>query len=107
MNVQLLCLCLCLTSISLTAAVPTIVSIWGDEVPVDRAGTTEKAAVKITAHLPRPEMATGAAIVICPGGGYGGLVTGGEGHGIAKWLITEGIAGIVLEYRLPKGRAEV
>jgi acetyl esterase/lipase len=43
-------------------------------------------------------------MVICPGGGYGGLVTGAEGHGIARWLNQHGIAGIVLEYELPKGR---
>jgi acetyl esterase/lipase len=49
-------------------------------------------------------VANGAALVICPGGGYGGLVTGAEGHGIAAWLNAQGIAGIVLEYRLPKGR---
>jgi acetyl esterase/lipase len=45
--------------------------------------------------------------VICPGGGYGGLVTKGEGHGIAAWLNAHGITGIVLEYRLPAGRAYV
>lgn len=44
-------------------------------------------------------------MVICPGGGYGGLVTGAEGHGIAAWLNTHGITGIVLEYRLPKGNS--
>jgi acetyl esterase/lipase len=59
----------------------------------------------ITVHpAPKPN---GAALVICPGGGYGGLVTGGEGHGIAAWLNGHGIAGIVLEYRLPKGRSRV
>jgi acetyl esterase/lipase len=42
--------------------------------------------------------------VICPGGGYGGLVTGPEGHGIAAWLNQHGITGVVLEYRLPAGR---
>ena len=45
--------------------------------------------------------------MICPGGGYGGLVTGAEGHGIAEWLNSHGIAGIVLEYRLPAGRSFV
>jgi acetyl esterase/lipase len=45
--------------------------------------------------------------VICPGGGYGGLVVESEGHSIARWLGTHGIAGIVLEYRLPHGRTEV
>jgi acetyl esterase/lipase len=59
----------------------------------------------VTVHL--PATGNGAAMVICPGGGYGGLVTGPEGHGIANWLNKHGIAGIVLEYELPKGRAMV
>lgn len=46
-------------------------------------------------------------MVICPGGGYGQLVMGGEGNGIAQWLNQFGITGVVLRYRLPKGRAQV
>jgi acetyl esterase/lipase len=46
-------------------------------------------------------------MVICPGGGYGGLVVGAEGHLIADWLASHGITGVVLEYRLPKGRKMV
>jgi acetyl esterase/lipase len=61
--------------------------------------------VFITVH--RAAKPNGAAIVICPGGGYGGLVTGGEGHGIAAWLNKHGITGVVLEYRLPAGRTYV
>jgi len=53
----------------------------------------------LTAFLPAPEKATGAAIVICPGGGYGGLAAH-EGAGYAEWLAENGIAGIVLKYRL-------
>ncbi len=49
----------------------------------------------------------GTAAIICPGGGYGGLVTGPEGSGIAHWLNQHGIAGIVLEYRLPHGRSRI
>ncbi len=45
--------------------------------------------------------------MICPGGGYGGLVTGAEGHGIAAWLNSHSITGVVLEYRLPAGRHQV
>ena len=56
-------------------------------------------------YLHRPEKPNGSAIVICPGGGYRGLVMGAEGHGIAKWLNEHGITGIVLQYRLPKGRS--
>ncbi len=44
-------------------------------------------------------MATGAAVVICPGGGYG-LLADHEGAGYAEWLAKRGIAGIVLKYRL-------
>jgi acetyl esterase/lipase len=55
----------------------------------------------------RKDKPPGAAVIICPGGGYGGLVTGPEGHGIAKWLNQHGITGVVLEYRLPKGRSSV
>lgn len=82
-------------------------SIWNGQAPVDRAGKTEPVEVKLIAHLPDADKATGVAVVICPGGGYGGLVTGGEGHRIAEWLVSRGIAGIVLKYRLPRGRAEV
>ena len=49
----------------------------------------------------------GAAIVICPGGGYGAVVAEPEGHGIARWLNKHGITGIVLEYELPRGRSFV
>ena len=56
-------------------------------------------------YLHRPEKPNGSAIVICPGGGYRGLVMGAEGHGIAKWLNGHGITGVVLQYRLPKGRS--
>mgnify|MGYP001037381669 CR=1 FL=1 len=50
-----------------------------------------------------PEKPNGTAIIICPGGGYGVLVQGPEGTGIAEWLAQQGIVGIVLEYRLPHG----
>ena len=45
------------------------------------------------------EKSTGAAMVICPGGGYGGLA-GHEGKGYADWLVTKGIDCFVLKYRL-------
>ena len=70
-------------------------------------GRTEVAASRITIHRPAPDKANGAAIVICPGGGYGGLVVQAEGHGIAGWLVRHGITGVVLEYRLPAGRRMV
>jgi acetyl esterase/lipase/integrase len=80
---------------------PERLKLWNGNAPVGE-GQFEKAEAWITVH--KPEKANGTAIVICPGGGYAGLVTGAEGHGIAEWLNRHGITGIVLEYRLPKGR---
>ena len=87
---------------SVSAAEPLRLSIWPDEAPLGE-GKSEKVKVPITVHLPEASKATGAAMVICPGGGYGGRVVEGEGHGIARWLNAHGIAGVVLEYRLPAG----
>jgi acetyl esterase/lipase len=83
---------------------PETLKLWNGNAPVGE-GKFEKAEASITVH--KPEKANGTAIVICPGGGYGGLVTGAEGHGIAEWLNRHGITGVVLEYRLPKGRSFV
>jgi acetyl esterase/lipase len=55
----------------------------------------------VTVYLPAKEKANGTGIVICPGGGYQHLAIDKEGHDIARWLNTIGIAGIVLKYRLP------
>jgi acetyl esterase/lipase len=98
---------ICGTSAAAGAAEPVRLSIWPENKAPVGDGTFETAEVPITVHLPAPEKATGAAMVICPGGGYGGLMEGPEGHGIAKWLNDHGIAGIVLKYRLPKGRYRV
>jgi acetyl esterase/lipase len=68
-------------------------------------GTFAAADAFITIH--RPAKPNGAAVVICPGGGYSGLVVGAEGHGIATWLNQHGVTGIVLEYRLPHGHPYV
>ena len=86
------------------AAKPERIELWNKRAPIGD-GTFQEVEVWITLH--RPEKPNGTAIVICPGGGYGGLVTGPEGHGIAKWLNRHGITGVVLEYRLPKGRSHV
>jgi acetyl esterase/lipase len=54
----------------------------------------------VTVYLPTGNV-TGTGIVICPGGGYQHLAIDKEGHDVARWLNTIGIAGIVLKYRLP------
>jgi acetyl esterase/lipase len=45
-----------------------------------------------------------AAVIICPGGGYGGLAYNKEGTEVAAWLNTLGITGVVLKYRVPKNQ---
>ncbi len=62
-------------------------------------GTQDKDIPTLTVYLPEKEKATGAAMVICPGGGYGALARH-EGEDYARWLNESGIAGFVLKYRL-------
>lgn len=64
------------------------------------SGKFEKSSATLTVF--RPEKSNGTAVVICPGGGYAQVV-GGEGAPIARWLNQNGITGLVLKYRLPKG----
>jgi len=85
-------------------AEPEKLKLWNGKAPIGD-GKFEEADTQITVH--KPEKPNGTAVVICPGGGYGTLVTGPEGHGIASWLNKHGITGVVLEYRLPKGRSNV
>lgn len=80
---------------------PEKVDIWSGV----ESAAGEAAEVFITVHV--AEEPNRQAIVICPGGGYGGRVSGAEGHNIAKWLNQHGITGVVLDYRLPKGRSSV
>lgn len=87
-------------------ATPEKIVLWPKEAP-NGDGTFEQAGGMLTVHRPAADKSNGAAVVICPGGGYGGLVVGAEGHGIAQWLNKHGVTGVVLEYRLPKGRSHV
>ena len=58
----------------------------------------------LKAYLPPKSLANGAAVVICPGGGYKILAIDHEGYQIAEWLNSLGIAAFVLKYRLPDDR---
>lgn len=59
----------------------------------------------IEVYLPTKQIATGEAVVIFPGGGYGILAYDWEGTDFAKWLNAQGIAGIVVKYRLPVSKS--
>ncbi len=72
--------------------------LWPEGAP-GALGKADKDVPTLTPFLPDPAKATGAAMVICPGGGYGGLADH-EGKHYALWLNDQGIAGFVLKYRL-------
>jgi acetyl esterase/lipase len=82
---------------ALEAAPPPTFTIWPDGAPGAK-GTEPADQPTLTVYLPPADRATGAAVVVCPGGGYGGLADH-EGRPIAEWLNTLGVAGFVLKYR--------
>ena len=84
------------TNMNEAAQAPVI--LWPDGAP----GAVGKDAVDIptlTPFLPLKEKATGAAIIVCPGGGYSHLADH-EGGPVAQWLNSIGITAFVLKYRL-------
>ena len=62
---------------------------------------------RMYAYIAPKESATGAAVLICPGGGYGGVSSDKEGSEIAKWFNQIGISAFVLYYRMPNGHYEI
>lgn len=101
---------------SIAAASPKYIPLWNGTPPnhkdsdlvetastdggITRISKVQDPAIEV--YLPSPRNATGQAVVICPGGGYGILAYDWEGTDIAKWLNRHGIAGVVLKYRLPE-----
>jgi acetyl esterase/lipase len=96
-------ICSLLASVACVSAQTNLtLPLWPDGAP-GALGHEAKDIPTLTVFLPAPEIATGAALVICPGGGYGYLADH-EGSQYARWLNTQGIAGFVLKYRLgPNG----
>ncbi|MBI3408355.1 MAG: alpha/beta hydrolase [Planctomycetes bacterium] len=77
---------------------PEAIALWPGGAP-GATGKTEKDIPQVIVYLPPADKANGAAVVICPGGGYAGLAMNHEGHQIAQWLNQHGAAGIILKYR--------
>lgn len=73
--------------------------LWPEGAP-GALGAEDQDRPTIGIYLPPVEKASGAAVVICPGGGYRALAMEKEGSEIAHWLNARGIAGFVLKYRL-------
>lgn len=84
------------SSTAVPAAEP--IRLWEGDVPA-ALGKADHDIPTLTPFLPAEDKVSGLAIVVCPGGGYGGLA-GHEGEGYAKWLASNGISAFVLKYRL-------
>jgi acetyl esterase/lipase len=73
--------------------------LWPDGAP-GAVGDEEADRPSLRVYLPPAERATGAGIVVCPGGGYAVLAMDHEGHQVAQWLNSIGVAAFVVQYRL-------
>jgi acetyl esterase/lipase len=58
----------------------------------------------ITPYLPHSDLATGAAVIVAPGGGHSEIWIDHEGYAVAEWLSSHGVAAFVLKYRLARGK---
>jgi acetyl esterase/lipase len=118
--VRLLLLLLSLDHVC-AAADPLVLPVWPGAVPGDygtvgpeRVRASAEAPTKdakwitgvtkptISVYRPAREKDTGAAMLVCPGGGYWNLAWDLEGEEVAAWLINVGVTGIVLKYRVPR-----
>ena len=79
----------------------TTMELWPNGAAVASPDDNDKA--EITVYLPSEKEATGRAVVCCPGGGYTHLAMDHEGHQWATFFNNQGIALIVLKYRMPHG----
>ena len=89
---------LCSTILLSRAEMQAPIPLWPEGAP-GALGTNTNDIPTLTAYLPEATNATGAAMVICPGGGYGGLAPH-EGNDYALWLNQHGVTCFVLKYRL-------
>jgi acetyl esterase/lipase len=114
------CFVLCGLAPSEPTDKPLVVDVWPGAAPGDEGSTlkekrSEGKAVGTVIHLltdvdhptltvyrPAKIKDVGAAVVICPGGGYSVLAMDLEGEDVAAWLNTIGVTGIVLKYRVPR-----
>jgi acetyl esterase/lipase len=103
-----------------SAAEPLVLDVWPNKTPGEKGDVgaenflpprakgkdvkrlTNVTKPTITVFRPKKEENTGAAVVICPGGGYSILAWDLEGTEVAEWLNSLGVTAIVLKYRVPR-----
>jgi acetyl esterase/lipase len=78
---------------------PHSVLLWPGGAP-GAVGTEEADRPSLTIYRPAPDQASGAAVLVCPGGSYARLAMDHEGKQVAAWLTRHGITAAVLKYRL-------
>lgn len=83
----------------------TTMELWLKGAPNNNGDEKDKA--ELTVYLPDAKKATGRAVVCCPGGGYTHLAMDHEGHQWATFFNSEGIALIVVKYRMPHGNYKI
>lgn len=98
MKARYLCL-VALLSTFVVHADPAKVRLWPDGAPGAK-GQDDKDQPFVYVWPAAKEKANGAAFVVCPGGGYGGLAADHEGTQVAKWFNGLGVSAFVLHYRL-------
>jgi len=106
-------------TITINSHSQSVIPLYRDSIPnfresadEEKTDTDQKGILRIskvsrptlTIYLPPANKATGAAVIICPGGGYGILAAGHEGHDVAKRFNEMGVAAFVLKYRIPDDR---
>ena len=111
-----LLLAICLT-VSALADSPNEILLWPGGAPGSEGKTDAEKVVtsasgernvssihkpSITPFLPSPAKATGAAVLVIPGGGHSKLCVDHEGGNVAQWLADHGIAAFVLKHRLAR-----
>lgn len=109
-------------TLTLTATSQTVIPLYKDSIPNSRpAPDEEKSEINkdsvliiskvsrptLSIYLPPKEKRTGAAVIICPGGGYWVLAAGHEGADVARRFNEMGVAAFVLKYRIPNEQTMV
>jgi acetyl esterase/lipase len=95
------------TFAQLPKKLPEAIPLWpkgapGSEARATEAEKVEGANICNVHNVPDADKLTGAAVLICPGGGHSKLCLGHEGYALAEWFRDRGIAAFVLKYRLAR-----
>ena len=77
-----------------------VIVLWPSGAPGAKGSDPNRDVPSMTAWPAPADKATGASVVVCPGGGYGMLADDHEGKQVAEWLNSLGLSAFVLKYRL-------